>query len=104
MLLLQATGMDAGMAGNFVQATIFMGICVGWVSTYLWRVANKVGEQCSPYCSGCSHNGHNGSLQPNMAANIQAKAVVAVQYAVTCSAVGVGAVREPTVRQPEWLS
>lgn len=39
---LQAAGMDAGMAGNVVQATIFLGICVGWVSTYLWRVANKV--------------------------------------------------------------
>lgn len=39
---LQAMGMDAGIAGNWVQATIFLGICVGWVSTYLWRVANKV--------------------------------------------------------------
>lgn len=39
---LQAMGMDAGIAGNWVQATIFLGICIGWVSTYLWRVANKV--------------------------------------------------------------
>jgi hypothetical protein len=39
---LQAAGMDAGMAGNWVQLVIFLGICVGWVSTYLWRVANKV--------------------------------------------------------------
>ncbi|KAF6256306.1 hypothetical protein COO60DRAFT_1529971 [Scenedesmus sp. NREL 46B-D3] len=38
---LQATGMSAGMAGNWVQLTIFLGICVGWVSTYIWRVANK---------------------------------------------------------------
>jgi Protein of unknown function (DUF3007) len=38
---LQAAGMDAGMAGNWVQLVIFLGICVGWVSTYLWRVANK---------------------------------------------------------------
>ncbi|WIA15338.1 hypothetical protein OEZ85_002003 [Tetradesmus obliquus] len=38
---LQATGMTPGMAGNWVQLIIFMGICVGWVSTYLWRVANK---------------------------------------------------------------
>lgn len=45
---LQAMGMDAGIAGNWVQATIFLGICVGWVSTYLWRVANKVGiQRCS---------------------------------------------------------
>ena len=42
---LQAMGMDAGIAGNWVQATIFLGICVGWVSTYLWRVANKVRAQ-----------------------------------------------------------
>jgi hypothetical protein len=49
LLLLQATGMDAGMAGNFVQATIFMGICVGWVSTYLWRVANKVGGSAAKW-------------------------------------------------------
>jgi hypothetical protein len=42
---LQAMGMDAGIAGNWVQATIFLGICVGWVSTYLWRVANKVRRQ-----------------------------------------------------------
>jgi hypothetical protein len=39
---LKATGMDAGMAGNWVQLIIFMGICVGWVSTYIWRVATKV--------------------------------------------------------------
>jgi hypothetical protein len=41
---LQAAGMSPGMAGNWVQLVIFMGICVGWVSTYLWRVANKVGD------------------------------------------------------------
>jgi hypothetical protein len=40
---LQATGMEPGIAGNWVQATIFLGICVGWVSTYLYRVATKVG-------------------------------------------------------------
>lgn len=33
--------MDAGMAGNWVQLIIFLGICIGWVSTYIWRVANK---------------------------------------------------------------
>eukprot|EP00983_Pelagomonas_calceolata_P046685 1140294-Pelagomonas_calceolata.AAC.4 len=40
---LQAAGMDAGMAGNWVQLAIFVGICIGWVSTYLFRVATKVG-------------------------------------------------------------
>jgi hypothetical protein len=39
---LQAAGMEAGMAGNWVQLIIFLGICVGWVSTYLFRVATKV--------------------------------------------------------------
>lgn len=36
-------GMEPGIAGNWVQAIIFLGICVGWVSTYLYRVATKVG-------------------------------------------------------------
>lgn len=39
---LQAGGMEPGMAGNWVQLIIFMGICVGWVSTYIFRVATKV--------------------------------------------------------------
>lgn len=38
---LQAMGMDAGFAGNWVQLIIFLGICVGWISTYLFRVATK---------------------------------------------------------------
>ncbi|KAG2486356.1 hypothetical protein HYH03_014937 [Edaphochlamys debaryana] len=38
---LQAGGMEPGMAGNWVQLIIFMGICVGWVSTYIFRVATK---------------------------------------------------------------
>jgi hypothetical protein len=38
---LQATGMDAGMAGNWVQLVIFLGICVAWIGSYLYRVANK---------------------------------------------------------------
>jgi hypothetical protein len=52
---LQALGLEAGQAGNWVQFLIFMGICVGWVSTYLLRVATKVrpnyfcGSPDSPY-------------------------------------------------------
>ncbi|GFR44737.1 hypothetical protein Agub_g6065 [Astrephomene gubernaculifera] len=38
---LQAAGLDAGQAGNWVQLLIFLGICVGWVSTYIYRVATK---------------------------------------------------------------
>ncbi len=34
-------GMDPGMAGNYVQLIIFIGICFGWVGSYLYRVANK---------------------------------------------------------------
>ena len=40
---LQALGVEPGYAGNFVQMFIFLGICVGWVSTYVFRVATKVG-------------------------------------------------------------
>ena len=38
---LQAMGMDAAMAGNWVQLMIFLGICVGWIGSYLFRVATK---------------------------------------------------------------
>jgi len=34
-------GMDAGMAGNWVQLIIFIGICFGWVGSYLFRVSTK---------------------------------------------------------------
>ncbi len=39
---LQAMGMEPGYAGNWVQLIIFLGICVGWISTYVYRVATKV--------------------------------------------------------------
>lgn len=38
---LQSFGMDAGMAGNWVQLIIILGICFGWVSSYFYRVATK---------------------------------------------------------------
>lgn len=38
----QATGMDPGMAGNVTQLIIFVGLCVGWIGSYVFRVANKV--------------------------------------------------------------
>lgn len=34
--------MEAGQAGNAVQLIVFFGICVGYISTYIFRVANKV--------------------------------------------------------------
>jgi Protein of unknown function (DUF3007) len=33
---------EAGQAGNAVQLIVFFGICVGYISTYIFRVANKV--------------------------------------------------------------
>jgi len=33
--------MNAGMAGNWVQLIIFLGICVAWIGSYLYRVATK---------------------------------------------------------------
>lgn len=33
--------MSAGFAGNWVQLIMVLGLCVGWVSTYLFRVATK---------------------------------------------------------------
>lgn len=38
---LQAAGLDAGIAGNWVQMLIFLGICVGWVGSYIYRVGTK---------------------------------------------------------------
>jgi hypothetical protein len=36
-----AFGMDAIMAGNYAQLIIFVGLCFGWVGSYLFRVATK---------------------------------------------------------------
>lgn len=53
---LQATGMEPGLAGNWVQLIIFMGICVGWVSTYIFRVATKVRRTaCGRQHGDCNH-------------------------------------------------
>lgn len=37
----QAFGVDATTAGNYVQLIIILGICIGWIGSYLFRVANK---------------------------------------------------------------
>jgi len=37
----QAFGVEATTAGNYVQLFIFLGICIGYISTYIFRVANK---------------------------------------------------------------
>ena len=38
---LQAAGLDAGAAGNYVQLTVFVALTFGWVGSYLWRVGTK---------------------------------------------------------------
>lgn len=57
---LQAAGLSPGMAGNWVQLLIFLGICVGWVSTYLYRVANKVGARAATAPWARHNQQHNG--------------------------------------------
>lgn len=39
---LQAAGVPAGYAGNYVQLFVVLGLCVGWIGSYIFRVANKV--------------------------------------------------------------
>lgn len=38
---LQAAGVGQLMAGNITQLIIFVGLCVGWIGSYVFRVANK---------------------------------------------------------------
>lgn len=38
---LQAVGVSAGIAGNYVQLFVVLGLCIGWVGSYIFRVANK---------------------------------------------------------------
>ncbi|DBA89181.1 hypothetical protein WJX77_001803 [Trebouxia sp. C0004] len=38
---LQAGGLSAGIAGNFVQLFVVLGLCIGWIGSYIFRVANK---------------------------------------------------------------
>lgn len=37
--------MEPGIAGNWAQFIIFVGLCFGWVGSYLYRVATKVGAR-----------------------------------------------------------
>eukprot|EP00899_Mesostigma_viride_P020958 jgi/Mesvir1/28864/Mv09986-RA.1 len=38
---LEAVGVDSLVAGNAVQLIVVLGLCLGWVSTYFFRVFNK---------------------------------------------------------------
>jgi len=49
---LQAFGVDPLFAGNVVQLTIVLGISLGYISTYVFRVANKV-RRTAPCSSAC---------------------------------------------------
>ncbi len=44
-------GVDALVAGNYVQLFVFLGIGVGYISTYIFRVANKVGPPGAAFWS-----------------------------------------------------
>jgi Protein of unknown function (DUF3007) len=37
----QFVGVDSLQAGNAVQLIIVLGLTIGWISTYMFRVANK---------------------------------------------------------------
>lgn len=41
ILFLQYAGVDPLQAGNVVQLVIVLGLTVGWISTYIFRVSNK---------------------------------------------------------------
>ncbi len=55
---LQATGMEPGYAGNWVQLIMVMFLCVGWVSTYVFRVATKV----RTWVARCVRKGKAGDM------------------------------------------
>ena len=40
-MLLQFVGVDPLQAGNVVQLVLVLGLTVGWISTYMFRVSNK---------------------------------------------------------------
>lgn len=40
-LFLQLVGVDPLQAGNVVQLVLVLGLTVGWISTYIFRVSNK---------------------------------------------------------------
>lgn len=40
-MVLQFVGVDPLQAGNVVQLVMVLGLTVGWISTYIFRVSNK---------------------------------------------------------------
>ena len=62
---LQAFGVEQLAAGNLTQLLIFVGLCVGWIGSYVYRVANKVRTDvlvcCAPGKAHCQCQGkHQG--------------------------------------------
>lgn len=41
MMIMQFAGVDPLQAGNVVQLVLVLGLTVGWISTYIFRVSNK---------------------------------------------------------------
>ena len=65
---LQAFGVDPLFAGNVVQLTIVLGISLGYISTYVFRVANKVRRAPRPAAVlAAPHNGLPRSKTSNPA-------------------------------------
>lgn len=40
-MIMQFAGVDPLQAGNVVQLVLVLGLTVGWISTYIFRVSNK---------------------------------------------------------------
>ena len=71
----QAFGVEATAAGNYVQLFIFLVICVGYISTYIFRVANKV----------CSKAALTNTSYATLLCfvNLSLKILVEVQFSIT---------------------
>ena len=41
MIFMQYVGVDPLQAGNVVQLVLVLGLTIGWISTYIFRVSNK---------------------------------------------------------------
>ena len=57
--------MEPGIAGNWAQFIIFVGLCFGWVGSYLYRVATKVRQQLLARCLDMGLHGFVGRVQPS---------------------------------------
>ena len=59
---LQLAGIEPGMAGSYTQAIVFTVVLVGWVATYVYRVANKARGQRGWGRAGAGRVGQKGLM------------------------------------------